>query len=85
MRLMVETVPLAGGLIGVGGELLWPSPARPGDDLKVHCEVLEIMPSRTRPERGSVKLCISTRNQRGEEVQRFTVKVIVARRAASGT
>lgn len=83
MRLVVESVPLAGGVIGAGGELAWPKPARPGDVLQVESEVLETSPSRSRPDRGSAKMRITTRNQRGEELQTFTVKVIVARRGGS--
>ena len=31
MRLIVESVPLQGGVIGLGGELSWPRPTRAGD------------------------------------------------------
>ena len=44
MRLLVERgLPLAGGVVGAGGELSWPRPTRPGDVLQVESEVLEIM------------------------------------------
>jgi acyl dehydratase len=50
MRLNVEGgLPLAGGIIGAGGELAWPAPTRPGDTLHVESEVLEITPSRSKP------------------------------------
>jgi acyl dehydratase len=81
MRLVVESVPLAGGVIGAGGELRWPNPTRPGDILQVESEVLELTPSRSRPDRGSAMMRIMTRNQSGQEVQTFTVKVILARRS----
>lgn len=80
MRLVVETLPLAGGVIGAGGELTWPKPTRPGDKLSVEIEILEITPSRSRPDRGSAIVRNTTRNQRGETLQIFTVKVILARR-----
>jgi acyl dehydratase len=35
MRLLVHSVPLAGGIIGAGGEVTWPRPTRPGDVLNV--------------------------------------------------
>ena len=36
MRLNVEGgLPLAGGIIGAGGEITWPAPTRPGDTLHV--------------------------------------------------
>ena len=53
MRLLVEELPLAGGVIGAGGELSWPRPTRPGDILRVEIEIVEIVPSRSRPDRGS--------------------------------
>ena len=43
---------LAGGIVGAGGELSWPAPTRPGDVLHVECEVVEITPSRSRPDGG---------------------------------
>ena len=82
MRLIVETgPPIAGGILGGGGELLWPRPTRPGDVLQVTCEVLEVTPSQSRPDRGRVKMRNETRNQRGEVVQSFTVTLVVPRRA----
>ena len=67
MKLLVGGgAPFAGGLIGAGGEIAWPRPTRPGDVLQVFSEVLEVTPSRSRPERGRVTLRSETRNQRGE-------------------
>jgi acyl dehydratase len=81
MRLLVgDAAPLAGGMIGAGGEIAWPSPTRPGDALTVESEVLEIKPSRSRPERGMVTVRSETRNQRGEIAQVLTAKLIVLRR-----
>lgn len=80
MRLIVESVPLAGGVIGGGVEVLWPRPARPGDVLTVESEVVEITPSRSRPERGMATVRSETRNQRGETVQVMTAKLVVPRR-----
>jgi acyl dehydratase len=84
MRLLVEGgVPLAGGLIGAGGELSWPQATRPGDILTVESEVMEVKPSRSRPDRGMVTVRSETRNQRGETVQIMTAKLVVPRRGAS--
>jgi acyl dehydratase len=81
MRLLVEGgLPLAGGIIGAGGELEWPNPTRPGDTLKVESEVLDIRPSQSRPDRGVATVRSLTRNQRNEVVQRLTAKLIVPRR-----
>jgi acyl dehydratase len=81
MRLLVQSgAPIAGGIIGSGGELTWPRPTRPGDILHVESEILEVTPSRSRPERGMVVLRNETRNQHGEIVQSFTAKLVVPRR-----
>ena len=80
MRLLVEGLPLAGGLIGAGGELSWPQATRPGDILRVESEVLEIIPSRSRPDRGVVLTRVVTRNQRDEVVQILVAKLVVPRR-----
>lgn len=80
MRLLVQAFPLAGGLVGAGGETTWPRPTRPGDTLTVHVEVLEILPSRTRPDRGMIRARSETRNQNGEAVQVSTTRIVAWRR-----
>src|SRR5271155_3439687 len=55
MRLNVTSGPqIAAGIIGGGGEISWPTPTRPGDVLRVESEVVEVTPSRSRPERGMI-------------------------------
>ena len=81
MKLLVDDgASIAGGLIGAGGEIAWPSPTRPGDVLRVESEVLEVKLSRSRPDRGMVTMRSETRNQRGEVAQVFTAKLVVPRR-----
>lgn len=82
MRLLVDGLPFAGGLVGVGGETTWPRPTRPGDTLTVHVEVLEITPSKSRPDRGIVRTRNETRNQNGEPVQISTLGIVAWRRPA---
>jgi acyl dehydratase len=83
MRLLVEQgFPLAGGLIGAGGELTWPRPTRPGDILTVKSEVLAVTPSKSKPERGLVIFRTRTLNQKGEVVQDMASKMLVWRRPA---
>ena len=82
MRLLVGGMPLAGGIIGAGGELSWPKPTRPGDELQVESEVVSVTPSRSRPERGMAIMRIQTRNQHGDVLQVFVVNVVVTRRPA---
>lgn len=83
MRLLVEGFPLASGIVGAGGEIAWPRPTRPGDVLTVHVEVLEVAPSKSRPDRGLVVTRSETRNQHGEPVQISTVRTVVWRRPAA--
>jgi acyl dehydratase len=82
MRLNVEGgLPLAGGIIGAGGDINWPAPTRPGDTLHVESEVIEVTPSRSKPDRGVAVIVSRTINQRGEIVQTLTAKLVVPRRA----
>ena len=81
MRLQVESgLPLAGGLIGAGGEIAWPRPTRPGDELQAETEICELKPSRSRPDRGMATIRSETRNQLGEIVQVLTARLVVPRR-----
>lgn len=80
MRLLVESgLPLAGGLIGAGADLSWPTPTRPGSILQVESEILEIRTSRSRADRGIATVRSETRDQFGEVKQIFTGKIIVFR------
>lgn len=81
MRLNVEAgLPLANGIIGAGGEIQWPAPTRPGDILHVESEVKEIVPSRSRPDRGMATIVSRTLNQRGDVLQILTARLVVYRR-----
>jgi acyl dehydratase len=82
MRLLVASdLRLAGGIVGGGcDELRWPRPVRPGDELGVVSEILEVRVSKSRPAQGIVKVRTTTFNQRGEEVQVFVGNLIVPRR-----
>jgi acyl dehydratase len=83
MRLLVDGgLSLAGGSVGLGVELDWIEPVRPDDCLHVEGEVIEVTASRSRPDRGRVKMRNETRNQRGVIVQVAINKVLVPRRPA---
>jgi acyl dehydratase len=58
MRLLVESdLKPAGGIVGAGfDEFRWPRPVRPGDELRLESEVLEVRPSKSRPEQGLIKV-----------------------------
>jgi acyl dehydratase len=84
MRLLVESeVRPAGGIIGAGfDEFRWPRPVRPGDELRIEAEVLEVRPSKSRPEQGMIKLRTTTLNQKNEPVQVSVGNLVVPRRPA---
>ena len=84
MKLLVESgLPLGAGIIGSGGEISWPKPMRPGDTLSVVSEIEEVNPSRSRPDRGMIRVRSETRNQRGETVQILIAKLVVPRRTTA--
>ena len=85
MRLLVESeFRPAGGIIGAGfDELRWPLPVRPGDQLHIDTEVLDVRPAKSRPHLGLVKVRITTTNQNGEAVQVFVANIVVPRRPAA--
>ena len=72
------------GLVGLGAdELRWPRPVFPGDVLSVEWEVLEVRPSSSRPDRGTARLRVTTRNQRDEVVLTVITTIMLPRREAS--
>ena len=82
MRLMVEIdLKPAGGVVGAGfDEFRWPRPVRPGDELRVESEILDVRPSKSRPEQGLVKLRTTTLNQHDQVVQLTVGNLVVPRR-----
>jgi len=80
MRLLVESVPLADGLIGASTEVTWPRPTRPGMTLRVYSEIVDIKPSRSKPDMAIVTMRSETRNEKGEIVQVFTARMPVYKR-----
>src|SRR5437016_12699209 len=86
MRLLVDSgFRPAGGIIGTRAEeMKWPRPVRPGDELHVEAEVLEVRPSSSRPGQGSVKCRSTTLNQNGEPVQIIVMNLLAQSRAKAG-
>jgi acyl dehydratase len=83
MKLLVQSLPLAGGLIGASvDELAWPRPVRPGDFLRVESEIIELRASQSRPNRGMGKIRSTTRNQQGETVQIMQSNMVLWRKGA---
>jgi acyl dehydratase len=78
MRLLVTGGPqIAGGVIGAGGELSWPSPTRPGDRLHVRVTVESVTASRSNPTRGSAILKVETLTAGDDLRQLFTVRTLL--------
>src|SRR5262245_35334761 len=78
MRLIATMEPgIAGGLIGAGAQLDWPTATRPGDVLRIECEVLEARPLRSKPDRGLALMHVKTLNQHDEVRQDLKAKLIV--------
>lgn len=72
---------LAGGSVGMGvDELRWPRPVRPGDTLRLETEIVDVRASRSKPDRGIIRIRNVTTNQHGEVVQTFLAFVMVRRR-----
>jgi acyl dehydratase len=84
MRLLVESdLKPAGGIVGAGfDEFRWPRPVRPGDELRLESEVLEVRPSKSRPEQGLIKVRTTTLNQNADAVQILLANLVVPRRPA---
>lgn len=80
MRMLVDSVPLADGLVGAELQLNWPRPTRPGMELRVFAEIVDIKPSRSKPHMAIVTMRNETRDQHGDIVQVFAVKMPVFNR-----
>lgn len=80
MQLLVQSVPIAGGLIGAGSEITWPRAVRPGDVLRVTTTVKELIGSKSKPDRGLAVLESITYNQDDAVCQRNVSRVLVFRR-----
>lgn len=76
MRLMVETIPIATGLIGASGSVKWGRPTYPNDRIHVVAKVVDIKRSTSKPNQGIVTVQIDTINQDGEFAQQFTCNML---------
>jgi len=77
MRLRVESITVAGGMIGAGvEEMRWTTPVRPGDTIRSEIEVLGVRHSQSRKDFGIVRTRSIAYNQRNEVVLRATVNFL---------
>ena len=83
MRLALSTRPFGPHpLFGAGvDELRWMKPVRPGDTLHLEGEVMELIPSKSKP-LGTARVKWTAFNQNGEAVYTFNPIAIVPRRPA---
>ena len=80
----LEAYPQAGlGSPGVD-ELRWLKPVYPGDTLRVESEIVEVTPSRSKPDIGSYRSQVIVFNQDDVPVMRFTSIVLIRRRPEAG-
>ena len=86
MQLIIQTLPLSEGIIGSGvDELRWPRPVRPGDTLRLRCEIIEVQESKLRPSRGTVRVQMTTLNQHDQPVQTMVANLLAFRRSGEAT
>ncbi|MGD8166427.1 MaoC/PaaZ C-terminal domain-containing protein [Herbiconiux sp. P16] len=80
MRLLVSTVPLAGGFIGAGAQARWPSATRPGDAIHVRATVMSITPPQSKSDRAVVTMeCLSLTDDDDVRLE-LTIRIVVMRR-----
>ena len=82
-RQVVETEQAGLGSPGVD-ELRWLKPVYPGDTLHVSSEIVEVKPSRSKPDIGSFRTETIVSNQDDAPVLRFTSIVLMRRRPSEG-
>ena len=81
MRLLTTSgLRFANGILGLGAEISWPRPTRPGDTLHIDSEVIEIRLSQSKPDHGIVTIRSTMLNQKGETVYVLNAKLLVPRR-----
>jgi acyl dehydratase len=86
MRLRVESIRVAGGMIGAGvEEMRWTQAVRPGDALRTEAEILTTRLSASRPAFGVVQSRTTVFNQRGEVVMRAVVNFLAPLRNPPAT
>jgi len=64
-------------------EVRWQKPVLPGDTIRSHCTVVEVSPSRSKPDRGILKVAFDVRNQRDETVLTYTIIAMLRRKPES--
>jgi acyl dehydratase len=81
-RLVVESFVKESASLGSPGvdEIRWLKPVRPGDTLRVRCEVLHVIPSSSKKDRGTIKILYTVTNQKDETVMTMKAAGLLGRR-----
>ena len=81
-RMLYQTGYMVDANLGGPGmdEVRWLLPVRPGDTLRAVAEVKDVSPSRSKPDRGVLKLAVTSLNQRDETVMTATLIIMVRRK-----
>jgi acyl dehydratase len=84
MRIMVDNYLIDAASLGSPGidELRWLRPVRPGDTLTVYSTVQEMVPSKSKPDRGVLTTLSEVENQAGEVVMTMRGKSMMKKRPA---
>lgn len=81
MKLIVQSLPLADGVIGASVEVKWLSPVRPGETLHVVSVIQEIVPSRSKPNQAILTVQTRMLNQDDLLKQTITSKMLAFKRS----
>jgi acyl dehydratase len=84
-RLVVDAFVNSSASLGSPGvdELRWLKPVRPGDSLRVKSEITDTIPSKTKTDRGTIKVIYTVMNQKDEVVLTMKAAGLIGRRPAS--
>lgn len=85
MRMLVDNMIGKYASMGSPGvdQLRWVKPVFPGDTLHLRGEVVDVKPSRSKPDRGVITSRYEMKNQKGETVLTMQAKGMYARRPAA--
>lgn len=84
MRLLLASdLAIAGGIVGAGGQISWPTALQPGDRIHVEIEVTATRPLRSRDDLGMITTRSRTLTNAGTVVQELVANLIVPRRNAA--
>lgn len=85
MRMILEaSPPMKGGMVGRTIEKMnWPRPVRPGDELSLTIEILELFPASKLPTHGMMRTKNTVTNQHGKTAMDMDVVIFVPRKSAA--